>query len=215
MLVVLLTTVLALLVAAAGLLVTDLRDSRRAWANDVAPKPASLPSASRPALSFDDRAAASRSLNALQAKPSIAVAALYTPRGESLYVLRARPRSAMRRSACPELSAGVHVKGERVEFLRPIVQNGEALGTIYLQARYDVTGRIKAYAGVLAVVLVLSLVVALLASGWLQRGITEPMEAMADVARGIVERRDYSLRASKVTRRRNRRRRRCLQQHAR
>ena len=99
----------------------------------------------------------------------------------------------------PELSAGVHTNGERVELLRPIVQNGELLGTIYLQSRYDVTGRIKAYAGVLASVLVLSLTVALLASGWLQHVITEPTEAIAGAARGIVERRDYSLRARKVT----------------
>ena len=99
----------------------------------------------------------------------------------------------------PELRAGVHTNGERVELLRPIVQNGELLGTIYLQSRYDVTGRIKAYAGVLAVVLVLSLAVALLASGWLQHVITEPMDAIANVARGIVDRRDYSLRARKVT----------------
>ena len=48
-------------------------------------------------------------------------------------------------------------------------------------------------------VLVLSLTVALLASGWLQHVISEPTEAIADAARGIVERRDYSLRARKVT----------------
>ena len=198
MLVVLLTTVLALLVAAAGLLVTDLRDSRRAWANDVATEASIMALSVAPALSFDDRAAASRTLNALQAKPSIAVAALYTSRG-NLFARYARSEDAIAPERLPQLRPGVHVQGERVEFVRPIVQNGEALGTIYLQARYDVTGRLKAYAGVLAIVLVLSLVVALLASGWLQRGITAPMEAMADVARGIVERRDYSLRATKVT----------------
>jgi uncharacterized membrane protein affecting hemolysin expression len=96
MLVVLLTTVLALLVAAAGLLVTDLRDSRRAWANDVATEASIMALSVAPALSFDDRAAASRSLNALQAKPSIAIAALYTSRG-NLFAHYARSRSRTQR----------------------------------------------------------------------------------------------------------------------
>jgi PAS domain S-box-containing protein len=198
MFVVLLTTVLALLVAGAGLLVTDLRDSRRAWADDASTEAGILALSVAPALSFDDRAAAVRTLNALQAKPSIAVAALYTPQGD-LYTYYARDEDVRAPESIPELSQGVHTNGERVELLRPIVQNGELLGTIYLQSRYDVTGRIKAYAGVLAVVLVLSLAVALLASGWLQHVITEPMDAIANVAQGIVDRRDYSLRARKVT----------------
>jgi PAS domain S-box-containing protein len=198
MLVVLLTTVLALMVAGAGLLITDLRDSRRAWADDASTEAGILALSVAPALSFDDRAAASRGLSALQAKPSIVVAALYTPQGD-LYTYYARVEDVRAPERMPELSAGVYTSGERVELLRPIVQNGELLGTIYLQSRHDVTGRIKAYAGVLAVVLVLSLTVALLASGWLQHLITAPTEAIANVARGIVDRRDYSLRARKVT----------------
>ena len=198
MFVVLLTTVLALLVTGGALLVTDLRDSRRAWADDASTEASILALSVAPALSFDDRAAASRSLSALQAKPSIVIAALYSPQGD-LYTYYARVEDVRAPESMPELSAGVHTNGERVELLRPIVQNGELLGTIYLQSRYDVTGRIKAYAGVLASVLVLSLTVALLASGWLQHVITEPTEAIADAARGIVERRDYSLRARKVT----------------
>lgn len=198
MLVVLLTTVLALLVAGAGLLVTDLRDGRRASAADTGTEADILALSIAPALSFDDRAAASRSLKAMRAKPSITVAALYTPQGR-LYTYYARSEINGAPARIPNLRPGVHTTGESVELLRPVVQNGELLGTIYLRARYDVTGRIKAYAGVLATVLVLSLAVALLASGWLQRVIAEPMEAMADVAHGIVERRDYSLRARKVT----------------
>ena len=81
MFVVLLTTTLALLVAGGALLVTDLRDSRRAWADDVSTESGILALSVAPALSFDDRAAASRSLSALQAKPSIVIAALYTPQG--------------------------------------------------------------------------------------------------------------------------------------
>ncbi len=198
MLVVLLTTALALLIAGAGLLFTDLRNSRQGWADDITTEAGILALSVAPALSFDDPAAASRSLNALEAKPSIVTAALYAPAGD-IYTYYARTEDGAPPQRIPPLRTGVQVDGERIELLQPIIQNGELLGTIYLQARYDVSGRIKAYAGVLAVVMLLSLTVALLASTWLQRVITEPLETIASVARGIVGRRDYSLRARKTT----------------
>ena len=198
MLVVLLTTALALLVAGAGLLITDLRDSRQAWADDIATQAEILALSVAPALSFDDRAAASRSLNALQAKPSIALAALYSPRGE-VYTYYARSEDLAAPQRLPERGSGVHVTGDRVELLQPIVQGGETLGTIYLQARYDITQRIRAYASVLMVVMLLSLLLALLVSIQFQRGIAAPMESIADVAREVVGRRDYSSRARKTT----------------
>src|SRR5690606_13693383 len=92
-----------------------------------------------------------------------------------------------------------HVFGQRIELLRPVVQGDEVLGNIYLRAHYDVSGRVRAYLSVLGVVLALGLGAALLASAWLRRVITGPMDSMASVARQIVERRDYSLRARKTT----------------
>src|SRR4030095_7561795 len=80
----------------------------------------------------------------------------------------------------------------------PVVQGAETLGTIYLQARYDTTQRIIAYASVVAVVMVLSLLVALLVSVQFQRVITEPLESISSVAREVVGRRDYSLRATET-----------------
>ena len=76
-------------------------------------------------------------------------------------------------------------------------REGERLGTIYLEARYDVWGRIGAYLGIFVLVTLLSLAVAFVFSWRLQAGITEPLDAMAGVAREIVTRRDYSLRARK------------------
>ncbi len=81
MVIVLMTTGLALLVAATGLLYTDLQGSRRTWAQDLVTEAAILALANAPALSFDDQQAAHRSLAALQAKRSIIAAALYAPDG--------------------------------------------------------------------------------------------------------------------------------------
>src|SRR5690606_2609874 len=99
----------------------------------------------------------------------------------------------------PELAQGMHVQGGGVELLRPVVQGTEMLGTIYLQAQYDVTGRVRAYLSVLGAVMVIGLIAALLVSIWLPRVVSQPMESMASAARQIVERRDYSVRAEKTT----------------
>jgi PAS domain S-box-containing protein len=197
MLVVLLTTAIALLIAGTALVFHDLRENRLSWAADLATEGNILALSTAPALAFDDRQSAERNLAALQARPSIRAAALYTPDGR-LYA------SYVQRGAGPPPNSvpgarGLHIDGERVELAQPIVQNGEELGTIYLRARYDVMGRVRAYAGILAVVMCISLAVALLLSSWLQTAITAPMESMANVARSIVDRRDYTLRAKKTT----------------
>jgi PAS domain S-box-containing protein len=199
MLVVLLTSTVALLVAGTALLLTDLRENRRTWANDLVTEAGILALASAPALSFDDRRTATRNLAALQARASIHAAALYTSDGR-LYATYVRPGEAPAPAQQPALRTGVHIDGERLEVLRPIVQSGETLGAIYLLAHYDVNERVKAYARILATVLLASLFVALVASRRLQRVISEPLESMARVAHDVVERRDYSLRAHKTAR---------------
>src|SRR6187402_661331 len=77
MVVMLVTTAIALASAGAALLYTDLRDNRAAWAEDLRTEAAILALGVTPALSFNDREYAQRSLDALQARESIIAAALY------------------------------------------------------------------------------------------------------------------------------------------
>jgi PAS domain S-box-containing protein len=198
MLVVMLTTGIALAIAGAGLLLTDLRDSRANWAADLRTEASILALATAPALSFNDRESATRNVKALQARPSIRAAALYSADGTLFthYIATGEPAAAPQ---VPALRRGVQIGRDQVELIQPIVQNGETLGTIYLRARYDLTDRAIAYAGVLATVLVFSLAIALILSGWMQQVITEPLDSMAQVAKKVVGERDYSLRASKTS----------------
>ena len=99
----------------------------------------------------------------------------------------------------PATSAGTQISGQYVELSQPVVVNEERLGTIYLRARYDLMGRIKAYLGIFALVTLLCMLVALALSTALQKIITRPLDAMATVARQVVDRRDYSLRAHATT----------------
>jgi Periplasmic sensor domain len=81
MVVMLVTTGIALTSAGAALLYTDLRDNRAAWAEDLRTEAAILALGVTPALSFDDHELAQRSLEALQARASISAAALYDADG--------------------------------------------------------------------------------------------------------------------------------------
>ena len=198
MVVILSTTAIALAAAGAALLFSDLRASRASWTDDLVTESAILSLAVQPALSFNDRAAAHRNLNAMQARTSIEAAALYGADG-TLFAHYVRPSLAPPPSRLPTLAPGIKIDGGRVELIRSVVQNGERLGTIYLRAQYDVSGRVRAYLSVLAAVLGLGFIAALLASSWLQRVVSRPMESMATVARQIVEKRDYSFRAARTT----------------
>ena len=198
MVVMLTTTAIALAAAGAALLFTDLRDNRAAWAADLDTEAAILSLAVQPALSFNDREYAQRNLNALQARASIRAAALYDADG-ALFAQYVRPGELPAPEELPTLAPGVQIDEGRVELERAVVSESEVLGTIYLRAHYDVSGRVRAYLSVLGAVMVIGLIAALLASSWLHRVVSQPMESMANVARQIVEKRDYSFRAARTT----------------
>jgi PAS domain S-box-containing protein len=198
MAVVLATTAIALLAAGTALLFIDLRNIRDTWTNDVGTEAAILSLAVQPALSFDDVEGAQRSVSALQARESIQSAALYRADG-TLFAAYARSADAAAPDRAPQLLRSVQISNGRVELISPVIQNGETLGTIYLRAEYDVSGRVGAYLSVLGAAMLIGLIAAVLASSWLQRAVSQPMESIASAARQIVDKRDYSSRAAKTT----------------
>jgi PAS domain S-box-containing protein len=200
MAVVLVTTTIALATAGAALLITDLRDNRAALADDLLTEAGIVGFAAQPALSFDDHDRAQRQLQALQARESIGAAALYTADG-AMFAQYARPGhpSPPPRQPTHLVVNQPHIEGERVLLLRTVEQAGEILGTLYLRAEYDSGRRIRAYLNVLGAVMIIGLLAALFVSSWLQRVVSRPMESMAHVARQIVEKRDYSFRAQKLS----------------
>lgn len=194
--VMLLTTAIALCVAGIALLTHELSVYRTTGSADLSTEAAILASSTAPALAFDDHTVAERNLGALAARRRVMVAALYSANG-ALYAVFVRPGELPPPRTPPP--AGVRISGEYIEVAQPVERSGEALGTIYLRARYDVAGRVEAYLGIFVLVMLLSMVVALLLSRRLQKGITEPLDAIAAVAREIVRGSDYSLRATKFS----------------
>jgi PAS domain S-box-containing protein len=195
--VVMLTTAIALVVTGVAMLTHELTVYRQSWAADMSNEAGILALSTAPALAFDDQVVAQRNVSALQARPRVRTAAIYRADG-TLYASYVREGESPPPARVPIIT-GIRVSGDQVEIAQPVVRSGESLGTIYLRARYDVAARVKTYLAIFAVVMLLSLAVAYAFSRGLQQAITEPLEAMTSVARNIVNRRDYSLRAKKTT----------------
>jgi PAS domain S-box-containing protein len=80
----------------------------------------------------------------------------------------------------------------------PIIRNGRALGTVYLKSNLSaLTDRYHGYAELVLIILAGSLLVAYLLSRVLQKQISQPIQSLAETARLVSEKADYSIRAAK------------------
>jgi signal transduction histidine kinase/HAMP domain-containing protein len=157
-----------------------------------------IASNSTASLAFDNEADATEVLSALKARPQIVAAALYDRNGK-LFARYPERLPAVSFRASPD-SDGFRDQDSTLAVYLPVVQGDNTrLGTLYLastkQATYD---RLERYAWLAAAVLVVSLIVAYLLSAVLQRHISRPLLAVAETARAISQRGDYSVRATKA-----------------
>ena len=198
LLVVLATTLTALLVVAAAMVLYDARTYQRSWVGDLMTQADILGLTSNAALSFDDRKAAVENLAVLKLRPQISSAALYTARGA---LFASYSRDGMADPQIPKFPAtdGFHIQGDEMVVFKRIIDDKEIIGTVYLRARYELFERVRSYVSILAAVMVFSLLVALLLSSWLNSVVTKPILAISDLTRKVLETRDFTLRASKTT----------------
>ena len=198
LLVVLATTLTALLVVAAAMVLYDARTYQRSWVGDLMTQADILGLTSNAALSFDDHKAAIENLAVLKLRPQISSAALYTARG-ALFASYSRDEASD--PLIPKFPGtdGFQIHGEEIVVFKRIIDDKEIIGTVYLRARYELFERVRSYVSILATVMVFSLLVALLLSSWLNSVVTKPILAISDLTRKVMETRDFTLRASKTT----------------
>jgi len=179
-----LTTLVALLVAAIALVVVDFRRELADTEEDIVTQAEVIALASAPALAFGDVHAAREALSVLQAKRSVVAAAVYE-RGGLLFASYRRPGAEV--AIPPRAQApGVWLSGDWATAWRPVFEQQEQMGTIWLQLRHDRMRQTFEYLGVLVLVMAGSLAAALLLSNRLQRAVTSPILDISEVARGIL-----------------------------
>ena len=195
--VVLLTTLVALVISLGTIVVYDLRAYHRNLVADISTQAELLGHMSSAALAFDDERLALENLNLMRIRPRVTAGALYKADGSLFASYRANEQTG----PVPEQVGreGESIAGKSVELFKPIVDNGELLGTVYLRADYELAGRTVDYLAIALGVTVLALLVALLLLRRLDHVITQPILDIADVAREVIETGDYSRRARKLS----------------
>jgi signal transduction histidine kinase/ActR/RegA family two-component response regulator len=186
------TTLVALLAAAIAMLLFDVRAFQRYWVDDLNTQADIMASVTAPAIAFNDAKAAQQNLAVLRVRPQILGAAVYT-NGGTLFASYSREPGEAHLPARPE-KPGYRIESGELVVFHNVVENGELLGTVYMRSRYGLAERVVNYAAILGAVMLGALVIAGLVASRLQASITRPLEAVTNVARQVMQRRDFTLR---------------------
>jgi signal transduction histidine kinase len=150
------------------------------------------------ALVFENAADAKELLASFRNDPHMVAACVYDRNG---HVFATYPEDAPADTfpASPATS-GVRFEGSGVSCFQPVLEGQRVLGTVYLKSDLrEMSVQLRLFAVVAVLVLLVSIGVALALSLVLQRRIAQPILFLADTARAIAERRDFSLRATSMS----------------
>jgi signal transduction histidine kinase/CheY-like chemotaxis protein len=197
MILVILSTSTALLVATGSFAIYEVRTLREKTRADLEAVADQVIINVVPALDFSDPKLAQDILDALRARPSIVSAQVLDSRGRIFaeYI----PASGSPPPREPDLRPGSHFEGGLLHLVRPISNtNGERTGWLYLRSDMrELDETLAASLRIMGIALAASLLTALLLAGRLQTLITRPLLHLVGVETRVSRQRDYGLRAVK------------------
>src|ERR1017187_205390 len=196
MLVIMLTSTTALLLAILAVATFSWRVVQRALVDDLEAVADIVGANSTAAISFHDEEAAQETLTSVKVRPEIVSAQIYDRKGNVLANYRRAGTSLGGNGSEAEPAASAPAR--YLNIIRPVTLDGEVVGTVHLQADLQQRqARLKVLTTVAAVSVLASWLVALALSTYLQRVISAPILSLANMALAVEERKDYSLRAKR------------------
>jgi two-component system cell cycle sensor histidine kinase/response regulator CckA len=157
------------------------------------------------AIVFGDPDSARNTLASLNAAPNIMSVSIYTRTGTSPndltqpFAAYVRSPSDAPRTSAPPFSSereSYRFANNSLELVRPIVFQGTEIGLVYVRSDLkEISDMLLRYAGIVAIVLLISLPAALLFSAIFQRATAQPIMQLAGVARMVSRERKYTVRA--------------------
>ena len=199
MTIIMLTTLVALVIASAAFFVYDRISFTESIKADLDALAETLRATTTRSLAFNDPKEASELLAALQVQDSIVAGAIfdrqgrlfakYVREGSSDAVLPPAPRSEV-----------LVFEGDNLVLFQPMTYGTrqEQIGTFFLLSdTEEIRSRLRNYVGILAGVLGVSMLVAFLISSGLQRLISKPVLDLVHIEERVISDKDYSLRAEK------------------
>jgi signal transduction histidine kinase/DNA-binding response OmpR family regulator len=152
------------------------------------------------ALSFDDAVAVRDTLQSLTTKADVTQARVYAANGVEFAAYR---RSGVTASAAPAPPSGyaTMVGRDRIGVFRPIVLDGERLGTIHLESdRTRQRDRVRHFGEIVLLVLAGSTAIAFIVAWLLQGFISGPILRLAAAARTVTSEKSYTIRVERSSR---------------
>jgi signal transduction histidine kinase/CheY-like chemotaxis protein len=194
------TTATALLLASLAFVSYDYLDFREQQLKGMATLANMLGAGTTAALSFGDQKAANETLSTLTTHANITTALLETPDGQPFasYVRAAAPSgSGDVHGAKPPAATRTIVTWTNLGVRQPVVFGNETIGTVYLESdRSESIARVRRFAGITLLVLLLSMLLAFGVTNWLQRLISQPILRLASAAEQVSREKDYSIRVT-------------------
>ncbi len=189
------TSAVAVILAATALLSYQLRLERQADRERLGTVAEVIGASSSAALSFGDEQAARTTLLALSAVNNVVAGCLYRS-DDKLFATYERDAI---KAPCPP-TAGAHHDVKALRSLsgvsRVIARSNETMGSVAIYMRPPAaSGRIAGYAGIAAVVLATSGLLAFIIASGLQMLISAPILDLVRTARRVSREKDYSIRA--------------------
>jgi PAS domain S-box-containing protein len=184
-----------LCVAITALFTFQVLNFRSNFQRDTATLATVIANNSTAAMAFKDDQAATEVVSALRAKPSVLAASLVLPDG-SLFAHFGKGEDAPARAQFPPAGQYRFVGGDLL-VTQPVKLKGEQVGTLYLRSDYRRTFlELLGFYGLVVVgLIVVSIGLAAFLSSRLGRTITDPVLQLAQTARIVGEKKDYSARA--------------------
>lgn len=193
--IVMLTTSVALLLAALGFFLYDLVAFRNTEARELASVADIIGANSTAPLQFQDAASGRETLETLSVDPRVVSAGLYTQEdkifasyyrnGEVKVALPTQPRQA-----------GNYFEQGQIFIFRTIFLNDKKVGTIFIHSNLqNFYERLQQYGIIAFIVLVISLLGAFLLSSKLQKTISSPILHLSKLAKRVSTEKNYALRA--------------------
>ena len=194
-LIVVVATLIALIIASIGNSVYTIADSQRVRMAHLSVQAELLGRMTSPALAFDDPRLATENLALLEVDDQVRVAAIYDASGRQFARYRRSSRVGWPPSSAPPYGVVRQDGGYIVS--KPILRDGQLLGTLYLRADDGLAAVLLQRVVVAFGIGLLSLGIALLLVRRLDRVVTRPIADVASAARRVVEQGDYSRRVVK------------------
>ncbi len=191
----------ALLLACTALASYELTDFRQRMVRNLFIQAQIAGANSAAALLFNDPDSARTTLSALKVAPNILSAGIYTPAGDIFASwTRDAGASALPRHQNPVDSELFEFTEDELSLVRVIDFQGKTIGFVRIQSDLRaISNRLLGFAGIVAAVLLISLLAAFAFSSLFQKATARPIAQLAETARMVSREKKYSVRAPNVS----------------